>query len=196
MSEPASREVGPAKTEPPEGKHWDALEKLLLDNYRKEIDQEENVWRSLPFFIGGLALELTIVFQSLEKAASGPMWSLVVCLLLLGGIAIAALAACYFLYVSIRSRAFKYLADEPGILAYVSAVEDFRDVGPAQRSVAWHLQRLLIEQLAPATDNNRRINQERMKARMRAGVLMLVSLVMAMMLAILAVANYILGRVV
>ncbi|HEY8288257.1 MAG TPA: hypothetical protein VIG49_03240, partial [Acetobacteraceae bacterium] len=36
----------------------DHIEKTLADAYRKEIDQEENVWRSLPFFAATLALQL------------------------------------------------------------------------------------------------------------------------------------------
>jgi hypothetical protein len=34
----------------------DHLEKIFGDAYRKEVDQEENVWRSLPFFAATLAL--------------------------------------------------------------------------------------------------------------------------------------------
>jgi hypothetical protein len=39
------------------------IEKFLADTYRKEIDQEENVWRSLPFFAATLALELAALFN-------------------------------------------------------------------------------------------------------------------------------------
>jgi uncharacterized membrane protein YjjP (DUF1212 family) len=43
------------------------IEKTLADSYRKEIDQEENVWRSLPFFAATIALELTALFQLLNR---------------------------------------------------------------------------------------------------------------------------------
>jgi hypothetical protein len=33
------------------------IEKAFADAYRKEIDQEENVWRSLPFFAATLAVQ-------------------------------------------------------------------------------------------------------------------------------------------
>jgi hypothetical protein len=39
------------------------IERTLAEAYRKEIDQEENVWRSLPFFAATLALELAALFQ-------------------------------------------------------------------------------------------------------------------------------------
>lgn len=43
------------------------IEKTLADSYRKEIDQEENVWRSLPFFAATLALQLAALFQIIDK---------------------------------------------------------------------------------------------------------------------------------
>jgi hypothetical protein len=41
----------------------DHIGQTLADAYRKEIDQEENVWRSLPFFAATLALELGAINQ-------------------------------------------------------------------------------------------------------------------------------------
>jgi hypothetical protein len=51
----------------------DYLEKTFADAYRKEIDQEENIWRSLPFFAATLALQLTAVAQIRDwvNAATG-----------------------------------------------------------------------------------------------------------------------------
>jgi hypothetical protein len=43
------------------------IESILSDAYRKEIDQEENVWRSLPFFAATLALELAALFQLITR---------------------------------------------------------------------------------------------------------------------------------
>jgi hypothetical protein len=43
------------------------IERTLADSYRKEIDQEENVWRSLPFFAATLALQLAALSQIIDK---------------------------------------------------------------------------------------------------------------------------------
>nr|WP_294552513.1 hypothetical protein [uncultured Rhodopila sp.] len=43
------------------------IEKTLAEAYRKEIDQEENVWRSLPFFAATLALQLAAIFQVIAR---------------------------------------------------------------------------------------------------------------------------------
>ncbi len=53
----------------------DHLEQTFADSYRKEIDQEENVWRSLPFFVATLALQPAGLAQVQDWAAAvdGPM---------------------------------------------------------------------------------------------------------------------------
>ena len=43
------------------------IEKTLADSYRKEIDQEENVWRSLPFSAATLPLQLRASIQIIDK---------------------------------------------------------------------------------------------------------------------------------
>ena len=53
-----------ASVEPPAPAY---IEKTLADSYRKEIDQEENIWRSLPFFAATLALQLAALFQVIDK---------------------------------------------------------------------------------------------------------------------------------
>ncbi len=42
------------------------IERLLADTYRREIEQEENIWRSLPFFAATLALQLAALFQVID----------------------------------------------------------------------------------------------------------------------------------
>ena len=51
--------------------HWDYLEKLLGNLYRKEIDNEENIWRSLSFFSATLAVEVAVVGRP-PTCRSGP----------------------------------------------------------------------------------------------------------------------------
>ena len=80
----------------------DHLEKTLADSYRKEIDQEENVWRTLPFFVAALALEiaeLTQIKDQLARLSSGPFIAVVA----LGGIAfLAAVIGVVFLLLSVQ----------------------------------------------------------------------------------------------
>jgi len=45
----------------------DHLEKTFSELYRKEIDQEENVWRTLPFFAATIALQFGMIAGLLPK---------------------------------------------------------------------------------------------------------------------------------
>ena len=79
----------------------DHLEKTLGDCYRKEIDQEENIWRSLPFFAATLALQLAAIFQilgHLPKNGSGA-WMDAIAFLVVA--AIFSIIALLFLSASI-----------------------------------------------------------------------------------------------
>jgi hypothetical protein len=49
----------------------DHVEKTVADKYRKEIDQEENVWRTLPFFVAALSLEVAELTQVAMRTAAG-----------------------------------------------------------------------------------------------------------------------------
>ena len=52
----------------------DHIEKTLADGYRREIEQGENVWRSLPFFAATIAFQIAALSQVLLRlppASSG-----------------------------------------------------------------------------------------------------------------------------
>jgi hypothetical protein len=159
---------------------------LLNALYLKEIDQEENVWRSLPFFSATLAVEVVVLNQVLPLAAgtSGLWWWA----LLAAGVALSGMifSILVFLYRSIRRRSFSYIASGKDLVGYVRALET------AERAVGWspgeaegvsgpaiadQLRETLIGQLAAATDANRLINQSRAAERTRAGILLLASIV-------------------
>src|ERR1700759_5885589 len=91
----------------------DHLEKTFADAYRKEIDQEENVWRSLPFFAATLALQLTALAQvrGWVFEVSGFLLTMATGLLALAGI--ATLAAILLLALSVWPADFQYVGREP-----------------------------------------------------------------------------------
>lgn len=161
-------------------KHWDHLEALLAALYAKEVDSEENIWRSLPFFSATLALEVAVVIQFLgrtEPPAAALPWPVLVAaaliILLIAGVV-------FFLYRSIRPDDFVYIASEPDLVAYVQALEQHAGEAAAteegSEALKRALQRMLVDQYAAATAANRRSNQRRAEARARAGVLVLASI--------------------
>jgi hypothetical protein len=66
----------------------------MADSYRKEVDQEENIWRSLAFFIPALALQLAALFQIVDKLPDPATilgWLSIGCLTFAGGLTLAPL---------------------------------------------------------------------------------------------------------
>lgn len=155
------------------------IEKTLADAYRKEIDQEENVWRSLPFFAATLALQLTVLsplsgLKTFPSAESGAWWDAV------GGFTIAGVAtvtALVFLVASIWPARFRYIAPEPELLDYAEGLDADEQEAPENAPVDAEaaLKRVLARQYAIATDHNRQINQRRALWRSFAGLATLMS---------------------
>lgn len=108
--------------EPPALAH---IEKTLADSYRKEIDQEENTWRSLPFFAATLALQLAALFQLLDRLpprGTGLGW---IALALLAISFVCSLVALGILAASIYPAKFQYIAKDAALLDY--ALQLIRD---------------------------------------------------------------------
>jgi len=93
--------------EPPALAH---IEKTLADSYRKEIDQEENVWRSLPFFAATLALQLAALFQVIGRLPAETGIVALISLLLVAASLLSGLGALAFVVSSIFPAQFRYLA--------------------------------------------------------------------------------------
>jgi hypothetical protein len=159
--------------------HLDRLETLFAEQYRREIEQEENVWRSLPFFSATLAVEVAILGQAapLLLSVSGGLAAFVG--LVGASLALLILGVLQALLQSIRRQPFSYISAEGELLDYASRLEAVIDpadpAGPQE--VARLLQRRLLEQYRAANEANRRINERRGQARARAGVLLLASIV-------------------
>ena len=142
------------------------------DAYRKEIDQEENVWRSLPFFAATLALQLAALGQMLDRLVlfAGWYWWAAVGFLLLA--ALGTGLAIAFIWQSVRAARFQYVSPEP-ILHYAKQVRAAVEAGETDGQVASAMalrtiKAELAQQYAAATQNNRLINQGRALWRTRA----------------------------
>ncbi len=172
----------------------DHLEKTFVESYRKELDQEENVWRSLPFFAATLALQVAALAQVRDwlGATAGLVgWTAAVLLLLAAG---ATLAALLFLAWSILPTELRYVAREPDLLRYAEAVRacaeaDGATPGAASATAHAAVRATLVEQYALATDHNRTVNQRRAARRNRAGLATLCSVLLFMALVALAVVS-------
>lgn len=153
----------------------DHIEKTLADAYRKEIDQEENVWRSLPFFAATISFQVAALSQVLlhlpPRESAGAWWDAIASLVLGSLLMLAALA---FLAASIAPASFSYVSNEPALLDYARGLDqDERDAAaqklPPLDALAV-LRGVLADQYAVATHHNRQINQQRAFRRSVAGL--------------------------
>lgn len=152
-----------ASVEPPAPAY---IEKTLADSYRKEIDQEENIWRSLPFFAATLALQLAALFQVIDKLPDPTTvlgWVSVGLLTSAGGMTFALLS---FPAASIYPGKFDYIAMEPALLSFaeglirVEQVHEGQDQGDPFSALVT-LKTGIARQYARAIDHNRQINEQR-----------------------------------
>ena len=166
----------------------DYLEKTFADAYRKEIDQEENIWRSLPFFAATLALQLAAISAvGLRVTELAGWWFWAACVAL-GFAGIGSLGAIGWIAAAIYFAKFNYVSTEPSLLNYATALVDFTDYS-AVTPVA-SLKAELLRQYAVATDNNRNINQRRARRRTIAGLFTLLSVLATVCLATLILAHH------
>ena len=171
----------------------DHIEKTLMEAYRKEIDQEENIWRSLPFFAATLALQLAALFPIIERLPPrfGPAWWTAIVFASISGF--ATVIALAFLARSIWLAKFRYIAPESELLAYADGLDrDEQAAGVAAPVDALGtLKAMLALQYAVATVNNRHINQRRALWRAIAGVATLASVFATLALVVTVALTYI-----
>lgn len=175
------------------------VERQVTEGLRRELEHEENVVRSLPFFatsIGALLAFLGLVRDSLPSVQITPLALTVYTFLALA--VLALLALLWFLYDSLRLRSLPLPMTEPDLVRYAeeltayyatAATTDDRPAGAGSeevvdrdRAVVAELRAIMIEQLAAATSAIRAQNLRRLAARSRAFSTLLVALFFALAL--------------
>ena len=174
------------------------IEKTLADSYRKEIDQGENIWRSLPFFAATLALQLGALFQITDRLPLPPSAAGWVAIIVLGSAGLCSLFALGCLAGTIYPKPFRFLAPDPDLLRYTEQlIEDEQTAGSADAptiSAVVTLKAELARQYAAATNHNKEINDQREKLRSLAGLATLGSMLLTVLLVASAYLHYIAMR--
>ena len=182
----------------PTGGLLDHVEKTLADSYRKEIDQEENMWRSLPFFAASLALQIAATVGMVSGLPPLTGWRLPVIAGLFAAAGTATVATLAFLAASIAPARFRYVSPEPDLRDYALALaraeavtcpEEGRSEVSASSSspeAITAFKNEMARQYGIATHHNRLVNQKRALRRALAGLCMIGSILA--MLALLGVA--------
>jgi hypothetical protein len=150
------------------------LERVISDSYKREFDQEENVWRTLPFFatsIGLLVGLATLLHSALPPFSFDVLPLMLYSALILMAVSIIALMG--FLLQAMRRRRIDIPSEETMLLEHARKLRNFYELsGTAadmiDRAVTADLRDLLVEQFARAAMSARRNNLARVAARGRA----------------------------
>jgi predicted PurR-regulated permease PerM len=175
----------------------DHIEKTVGGAYRKEIDQEENVWRSLAFFAAVIAFQMTAVSQALTRLPNVPdglWWDSILATV---AVAILIFVAILFLVASIAPARFTYVSNETALLSYARGLDQDeleaaeQDL-PAVDALAI-LKATLANQYSVAAHHNRQINQRRAFYRAMAGLATFGSAFFTLFLVIRLMLHYLLN---
>ena len=143
-------------------------EKIAGDGFKRQLDQEENVVRSLPFVVAGVGLIGTLVntfhpalckfdpYSFLSWLMYGASW----------GMGLAAFGILYGLAVAVRWRDFEYPMDELEFLRFVKDTTAYyaAEGAPADQAEAAALRdarAAITRQLAECAHANRPNNRAR-----------------------------------
>lgn len=161
------------------------VEQLLAASYYREIDHEDGIWRSLPFFAATLALENAALFQILTRlppAGTVPGKLSAILLTIIGLTMIVALVLLTRCFAPTR---FRYIAEESGWLRYAGElIAAERETAGTDTPVhaAGELSLTLARQYAAAIAHNRRVNQRRDLLRAQATLAVACSVLLIMLL--------------
>jgi hypothetical protein len=171
------------------------LEKIVADSYKRELDQEENVVRSLPFAAAALAVISTIIVivRSYIPVWLIGLYSIVVWVLLVAFGTSVALALC-FLYFAVAPKRLQYLSPSNELYSYVTDLRNYYiTIGTPSQQVEQQIiedtRVLMIEQYTMGAAHNQRVNLERSRARTRAFATLIIALVLAFSTVVIILAH-------
>lgn len=152
----------------------DYLEKLFADAYRRELDQEETVVRSLPFIAAAAAIVIAVVRELGSHASrwdGSPSSYLVHSLLILIGGALVYNG--WFVFRALRRRPYRYPRGESEIRETAERLVDYhqkRGHSAAGAEAAAHadIKREMLAQFAVCAEANRKQNESRQRDRTQA----------------------------
>jgi hypothetical protein len=164
------------------------LEEVLKDAFERELDVDENVARTLPFFAASLALAATL--YGYIAAQMPPLaWTLLSVLLHVLLVAAAACAAglLWRLFQVVRVREYRIPPKETEQIEWAEALRGHfktQQLTPAtvEKKVVEELRKRMISEYAESALHNRAANAEKLKARAAGFTLFVVMLAIAFLM--------------
>ncbi len=161
------------------------LEEHAAETFKREVDLDESVWRTLPFMAATFAFVAAVVGKASTDmpAFSSSFYNLLTRLLLFLAVASLAWALRWF-FVVLRPREYEYPAATPAVQTYAEEMSDYHSALGFQgedldAKVVEELRLFMVSQYASAVGTNQRRNAVRFEARGKVLLFMLIGFVLA-----------------
>jgi len=158
------------------------LESVFKEAFKRELEVDENVARTLPFFAATLALVVTLYGYATTKlpAFEPGFLSLLLHLLLIAGAACLA-GVVYSLFQAVRVREYRIPPKETEQIAWAESLKSFyaeQGMNPAaaDHRVASDLRARMLVEFAEGVEHNRAANAPKLKARAQGFTLLVAAL--------------------
>lgn len=158
---------------------------LAAESFKRQVDLDESVWRSLPFFAATYAFVAALAGHAATDMPPPTCgwYAGASHLLLLLSVGSLAWALRWF-WTVLRPREYEYPADDAAILHYAESIAEYHSSLGVDRSeldgkVDVEMRRFMIDQYGSAARTNFAHNGEKMKARGRVLLFILIGFVLA-----------------
>lgn len=146
------------------------LHGLFSESFKREIDADEAVWRSLPFFGALIALAIAVLPAIYASTAMIGHRGWHACALTFLTLSLLSFGfAGYWFYIVIRRRQYRYPPSDETLLEFAERLVDFyaSEPEPVARDtlVRDDLRANMLSSFAQATTNNARNNHRKAAAR-------------------------------
>lgn len=164
------------------------LESVFKDAFKRELEVDENVTRTLPFFAATLALVVTLygyASTKLPPLESRPLSLLLHLFLIVGAGGLAGVV--FSLFQAVRAREYRIPPKETELIAWAEGLKTFygeQGMNPAtaDEKVAADLRARMIMEFAEGVEHNRAANAPKLKARAQGFTLLIAALGIAFLM--------------
>lgn len=165
------------------------VEKLVADGLKRELDQEENVVRSLPFFATSIGALLALIGFVKPSLASSPIgfWSIasyILCFVLAALLA----ALVFFLFHATKKRETYHPMQESELIGYARSLVQYHestqnfDGDSGYDAIILDIRQAYTAQLATYAENVREINLSRADMRAKMFSILVIAVIVALLL--------------
>ena len=157
--------------------------KLLAEKYARELEQDENIWRSLPFLAATLTLELTALYQVVAHLGDVPSWARFHALVLLILATLFIVIGVVFAVLMVPQDRYRFVTGDVELLRFATELDRAEQAsGGAAGSAGVAFMAEMARQHALATERNRVVNARRNASRRLAGLFSLLAVFFTILL--------------